>query len=66
MKHEVTLEMLQSFNAEIAACQLSAPSGSAVNAPVPTFKSGLAISLGGVVTPETPIEIAKLKGRSPF
>ena len=62
MKHEVTLEMLQRLSAELSASRSSAPSVSGGAAPVPTYKSGLAISLGGLETPETPIEIAKLKG----
>jgi hypothetical protein len=62
MKNEVTLEMLQRLSAELSASRPSTPRVSGGAAPVPTFKSSLAISLGGLVTPETPIEIAKLKG----
>jgi hypothetical protein len=61
MKNEVTLEMLQRLCAELSASRPSTPRVSGGSAPVPTFKSGLAISLGGLGTPETPIEIDRLK-----
>lgn len=62
MKHEVTLEMLQRLNAEHAESRSSASSTPGFTAPVRALNQGSSISLGWRPPPETPTEVAKLKG----
>jgi hypothetical protein len=62
MKHEVTLEMLQRLNAEHAESRSSASSAPGFTASVRALNQGSSISLGWRPPPETPTEVAKLKG----